>query len=208
MSAAAVRVAGAWVDSTNLTGAARIAGAWVPFGPGGATSKSLFTTEVPSSLDSADSPDNYTLGTYMVSSVPGTITHVRWPFPVTAQPGGVAPKANLFLTSTSAKAGGADASFSMPGTLSTPSPPTPAWNLCALNTPVHVTAGEGFCPAVWTPLRYVATPAFLTSDLVNAPLTALTSGGRFASGASGNVDFPTSGFNNGCYFVDVIFIPD
>lgn len=208
MSAAQVRLGGVWVDSI-MVGSVRIGGSWVPFGPpAGASPKSLFTTEVPASLDSADSPDNYTLGTYMFSSVPGTITHVRWPFPVTAQPGDVAPKANVFRTADSSKAGGADVLFPLPGTLSTLSPPTPAWNQVALSVPVHVDTNEVFCPAVWTPLRYVATSAFFTSNYTNAPLTALSAGGRFVSGASGNVDFPLSGFNNGCYFVDVVFIPD
>lgn len=163
---------------------------------------SLFTSQTPVSGDLADGTDSYSMGTYFQSSVAGTVTHIRWYFPASGQPGGVAPKANLFRNSDSLKLGGADAVFAYPG--------TPAgWNQVALSTPVSIAANTLYCAAIWTPLRYVSSGGGATPwPLTNGELSTPANAGRFASGASGNVEFPASSFNNGAYFVDVVFVPD
>lgn len=200
-----IRQAGAWVD-TNRRGKVNYQGSDVTFAPpSGGAPVTFFTDEVPVNLDAADS-SAYTLGTYMSSSVPGTVTHIRWPFPITAQPGGVAPKANIFRVSDGAKLGGADVSFAMPGTRSTSG--VPAWNVVALATPVHFAADEMFCAAVYTPLRYVVTGGFFGTTVTKGVLTAPAVAGRFVENSPNTVTFPTGSFGNGAYFPDVVFIPD
>jgi len=162
----------------------------------------LFTTEEPVSRDSADGTDSYSMGTYFTPAVDGTVSAIRWWFPQSGQPGGVAPKANLFRTSDSATLGGADAVFAYPGT-------PDGWNQVALSTPVAISAGVEYCAAIWTPNRYVNSNGGASPwPLTNGDLSTPSDAGRFASGASGNVDFPASSFNNGCYFVDVVFSAD
>lgn len=164
--------------------------------------QSLFTTQVPTIPDAADGSDNYSMGTYFRPAVNGTITHIRWYFPITPQPGGQAPKAGLFRFTDQVKLSGADVSFAVPGNLG-------GWNQVALSSPVPVVAEVVYAAAIWTPLRYVASsgassPWPLTNGQLSTPATA----GRFTSGASGNVDFPNANFNEGCYFVDVVFVPE
>jgi len=166
---------------------------------------SLFSSQVPAARDAADGTDSYSMGTYFTPAVDGTVTAIRWWFPQSGQPGGAAVKANLFRTSDSAKLGGADASFATPGTPDT-------WNQVSLSSPVAVVAGTQYCATIRTPLRYVASTAGSSPaspwPLTNGDLSTPTNAGRFTSGASGNVDFPSSSFNSGCYFVDVVFTPD
>lgn len=168
--------------------------------------QSLFTSQTPASPDLADGSAAYSMGTYFTSSVNGTVTHIRWYFPLSAQPSGVvggqAIKGNLFRNSDSLKLGGADAVFASPGTPG-------AWNQVALSTPVAITAGTLYCATIWTPRRYVASVGGASPwPVSNGNLAALTGAGRFTDGSSGNVEFPTSSFNNGCYFADVVFVAD
>jgi hypothetical protein len=166
--------------------------------------QTLFTTQEPAFKDNADGVDAYSMGTYFRSSVPGRITHIRWYFPLTAQPGGLAVKANLFRNSDSLKLGGADALFSVPGTPG-------AWNQVALTTPVDIVDGTDYCATIWTPLRYVATNGGAAPwPFSNGVLSALSSAGRFQSQhlSDSVVKFPSGSFNNGCYFVDVVFVPE
>jgi hypothetical protein len=164
--------------------------------------QSLFTSQTPAAPDNADGSDAYSMGTYFTPAVDGTVTHIRWFYPLTGQPGAVAPKANLFRTSDSAKLQVADSVM--------PSPGTPgAWNEIELDAPITVVGGTQYCATIWTPLRYVATSGGASPwPLTNGDLSAPASAGRFTSGASGNVDFPATVFNNGCYFVDVVFVGD
>jgi hypothetical protein len=162
---------------------------------------SLFTSQTPALGDAADGTDSYSMCTYFTPAVDGTITHIRWWFPASGQPGGVAPKANLFRTSDSSKIGGADVTFAYPGTPG-------GWNQIALAAPVSVVSGEQYAATIWTPLRYVASSGGSSPwPLTNGNLSTPSNAGRFTSGASGNVDFPTGSFNNGCYFVDAVFVP-
>lgn len=164
-------------------------------------SQSLFTSQTPVSNDQADGTDSYSMGTYFVPAVDGTITHIRWFFPLSAQPGGEAVKAALFENSGGTKIAG-DVSFATPGTPG-------AWNEVALSSPVAVTAGATYCAAIGTPLRYVASSGGASPwPLTNGDLTAPAVAGRFKSPYSGTVEFPVQNFNGGCYFVDVVFVPD
>lgn len=205
MTAVKVWSGGAWVESTT-TEKVWVSGAWVEFSPDPGDAISVFTTEVPVSLDALDPGEVYTLGTRMYSSVPGTVTHVRWPFPISSQPTADAVRANVFRVSDEAKVGGADASFAMPGTPS--SPGAPAWNVVALTTPAHFDALEVFCPAIWTPGRYVVTSGFLGTDYTVGPLTIPANGGRFNATATTDLLFPADSFGQACYFPDVRFVPD
>lgn len=161
---------------------------------------SLFTSQTPVNGNAADGSSSYSMGTYFTPAVNGVVSAIRWYFPTSAQPGGAAVKANLFRNSDQAKLGGADASFANPGTPG-------AWNQVALTTPVAVVAGTLYCAAIRTPNRYVNTTPFAW-PISNGDLSTSTLAGRFVDGASGNVDFPTTNFNSGCYFVDVVFTAD
>jgi uncharacterized protein DUF4082 len=192
------RVSGAWVDS-SLSGGARVAGSWVYFSPpsGGNPEETLFTTQTPTGNYEEEAT---ILGTYFTPAVSGTITKIRWWFPSTGHFGGILPKAALFRTSDSVKLSG-DVTFvsDLWGT----------WNEVPLTTPVSVQAGTQYCAAIWTSGRYSASPGGSSPwPFTNGNLSTAINAGRFTSGASGNVDFPSSNFNNGCYFVDVVFIAD
>lgn len=161
--------------------------------------QSLFTSQTPATPDAIDGTDTYSMGTYLTPAVDGTITAIRWFFPLSAQPGGAAVKANLFRNSDQAKLGGTDAVFASPGTPG-------AWNQVALTTPVPVSAGVTYCATIRTPGRYVASSGGASPfPLTNGDLSALSGAGRFAGNAGADVVFPTNNFSNGCYFVDVVF---
>lgn len=159
---------------------------------------SLFTSQVPASPD-VDNGNSISLGTYFVPAVDGFVTAIRWYFPASAQPGGAAVKGALFRTSDSAKIG-ADVSFASPGTPG-------AWNEVALASPVAVTQGVQYCASVRSPARYVATTGGASPwPLANGDLSAPSGAGRFEDDdGDGSVQFPTDSFNNGCYFVDLVF---
>jgi hypothetical protein len=163
--------------------------------------QTLFTTQEPTFKDNADGTDKYSMGSYIRPDINGTVTHIRWYFPLSSQPGGQAVKARLFNADTSSPIS-PEVTFNNPGTPG-------SWNQVALSTPVSVTANTLLCPTIWTPLRYVASSgAGSPWPLTNGHLTAPISAGRFTGGASGNVEFPSSTFNNGCYFVDIVFVPE
>lgn len=155
---------------------------------------SLFTTEVPASPDVSD-PSPLSLGSYITLADDQVITHIRWYFPASAQPGGQAVRAALFRTSDQAQLS-AVVDFASPGTPG-------AWNVVALDAPVTAPAGT-YCPVVWTPGRYVASTGGASPwPITNENLSAATGAGRFAQPSS-DPDFPTDSFGNGCYFVDLV----
>ena len=84
------------------------------------------------------------------------------------------------------------------------------WQQADLATPVPVTAGQTYVVSYHAPAgRYsVTADAFSAAGVDRAPLHALRSGvdgtnGVFRYGPSG---FPTSGYNNAWYGVDVVFV--
>jgi hypothetical protein len=195
------RVGGVWVNSTKR-GAVRFGGTTIPFGPAaGNTPVSLFTTQTPAGT--FEDGLAMSLGTIFAFSVPGTITHVRWYVPSNPPTGTV--YAAIFGMDETRLTALPDATF---GTLT-----GAAWNTVALATPLVIpTAGERVV-AIKTPNRYGAsttgTNPVSPFPLSNGPLSAALGAGRFTTfgAASSQVEFPSSGFNNGCYFIDVIFVP-
>lgn len=167
--------------------------------------QTLFTSQVPVSPDLSDNTV-YSLGTYFTPAVDGTVTHVRWWFPTTPQPGGVPIKGALFRTSDGVKISDpVDAVFASPGTLND-------WNEVALSPPVHITAGVTYCAAIRTPGRYPNSGGGATPwPITNGDLSTGAQAGRFTDmGSPGGADvvFPTTNFNDGAYFVDLVFEPD
>lgn len=157
---------------------------------------SLFTSQTPVSGD-VNNGGPITLGTYFTPAVDGTITHIRWYFPASAQAGGVAVIGALFRTSDQTKIG-ADVNFANPGTPS-------AWNQVALASPVAVTGGATYVTAVRVASRYVATTGGASPwPFSNGDLSAAGNAGKFKD-ATATPEYPETVFNAGCYFVDVVF---
>jgi hypothetical protein len=160
--------------------------------------QTLFTSQTPTS-GNVTNGNSISLGNYLTPAVDGFATHIGWYFPVNPQPGGEAVKAALFRTSDSAKLA-ADVVFASPG-----SPGT--WNWVELAAPIPMSAGVQYCPTVRSPSLYVAsTGGDSPWPLTNGDLSAPASAGRFEDDdGDGSVQFPSDSFNNGCYFVDVMF---
>ena len=197
MVAMRTRQAGAWVDS-DVEARARIAGAWVEYGPEDA-GLSLFTSQTPASPDSSDGSVLH-LSSYILFGVAGSITAIRWYCPATLPSGAV--KVAIFNPTTSTKlTPSTDEQFSslVAGT----------WNTKTLTTPIVVPSGQTRIVAIRTPDRYVSSSgASSPFPLTNGPLSVDTGGGRYStSDPDGSVQLPNSVFSNGCYFVDVVFVP-
>jgi len=192
---------GAWVDQETVA-RARIGGSWAEYGPdgGGGGEESLFTDQIPSGT--FEDGLSLSLGTRITFAVPGTISKVRWYAPATLPDSSVF--ANVFGLDELKKAG-ADVTFTglVPST----------WCEIPVASPVAVTAGQTFVPAIRTPSRYVASTGASTPPspfpITNGNLSTPTPAGYYSIfGGDGTVQWPDSNFNNGCYFVDVVFIPD
>lgn len=167
--------------------------------------QTLFTSQVPVNPDLSDNTV-YSLGTYFTPAVNGTVTHIRWWFPTTTQPGGVPVKAALFRNSDNVKISDpVDVEFPSPGTLND-------WNQVALSPPVAVVAGSTYCATIRTPGRYPNSGGGASPwPIVNGDLSTGLQAGRFldmGSPGASDVQFPTGNFNDGCYFVDLVFEPD
>jgi hypothetical protein len=198
MSILKARVSGAWAD-TDTVGAARLSGAWEPFGSDDEepVGESLFTSQVPT-VTNADNGNALHVGTYFTPAVDGTVTAIRWYPPTTAQSG---VKAALIRTSDSVKVG-ADVTFS--GSIA-----GPGWVQVALASPVAVAAGTQYAAVVRTPRYYAAVNGVQAPwPLTNGNLFAPSGAGRFNDDDNTDVQMVATAFNNGCYFPDVVFIPD
>lgn len=195
------RVGGVWVNSSKK-GAVRFGGATIPFGPPtGNTPVSLFTTQTPAGTFEDGLP--MSLGTVISFSVPGSITHVRWYVPSNPPSGTV--RAAVFSMDGVRQTALPDATF---GTLT-----GATWNTVALASPLVVPAASQYLIGIKTPNRYGASTNGTTPaspfPLTNGSISAASGAGRFTTtgSASLQVEFPTSSFNNGCYFIDVVFVP-
>lgn len=133
------------------------------------------------------------LGFRFSVAVAGTVTHARWRA-ADAVSGTV--KWALFRQSDS---------FQMTTEVIT-SYTVSAWNTVPLTTPVHIAAGVPYMAVYWTPNKYVATSAYFVSPQVVGDITSEAGAGRFDSAA--DISYANSSFNNGCYFVDLVFQPD
>ena len=176
--------------------------------------ESLFTSQTPVSGDNTDGgAAGITTATSMLFAVDGEITHVRF-YTTTTVTG--------TYTVGVWQVGGSDPSGS--GTLlaskTTTGPLTAGtWNTLALDTPVPVTASTVlYRVGLWnSDGRYVAStggssPWPLTNGNITAPAHGSDpvgfgsmSQGTFKDNAA--FGYPTTNFNNGCYFIDVVFEP-
>jgi N,N-dimethylformamidase beta subunit-like protein len=156
----------------------------------------LFLGETPTNLDLSDGVA-YSLATYVVPQVAGSITHILWYFPTTVQ--GTAVQGAVFNVATGALISGTAVTFPAPGTPG-------AWNEVALSTPVALSAGTEYAVTIWTSGRYVNTGAYAWPKVGTSLATNLNSG-RFAETVAPPPVRPTVGFNSGNYYVDLWFEP-
>lgn len=173
--------------------------------------ESLFVAGVDEPSGDFDEGQPTTFGTGLVFSVAGTVTHIRFRFPA----GPTLAYVGVLYQVTGASSGTelARATFS--------STPAGSWGTVALPAGgVAVSAGGGgsgtaYRAAVWSQAgRYTATGGYFvsagkTSGHITAwqDDTAPTGGSQLRNGTfEPNADsYPTSFFNGGCYFVDVVF---
>ncbi len=160
---------------------------------------SVFTVQVPADQNASDGAPGLTLATRIIIGVAGEVLGIRWRFPNTL-PSGTVTGLLYSYTGTNLLA---SEDFS--------SPVAGAWNttLFAASEPV-LAAAEVF-GAVWTPDRYVATGGFFNgTSVTNQDLTAPADdpndhNGQFHVGST--PAYPTSSFNGGAYFADIVFEP-
>jgi hypothetical protein len=164
--------------------------------------QSLLTSQTPASGNAANG-NSISLGMYFTPAVDGVVTHLRQYFQTGTQPAGEAWKGALFRAADGVKIAG-DVTYATPGTLG-------GWNQVALPVPVAVLAGVTYVVANRSPSLYVATTGgsspwpVTNGDLSSGPPATA---GRFEDNdGDGSVQFPTTLFNNGCYFADVVFEP-
>lgn len=159
----------------------------------------IFTSQLPASPNQTDG--TYTLGTVFTSNVDGQVVGIR------AYVGGVPSTSPLgLLYRFNSNTDGTLLASRAFGTL-TPN----AWNSILFTTPVDILAGDYFV-AAWGPTNnYSATANFFASSgVTNGHLTAPQAtgprlNGKFKTGAS--AVYPDQAFNDGCYFVDPLFLP-
>jgi hypothetical protein len=156
---------------------------------------SIFALGTPAIVDSGDT-NAVNLGVKFTADVAGSVTGIRF-YKSTANTG----------THVGAlwSAGGellGQATFS--GESSS------GWQTVTFATPVPITAGTTYVASYLAPNgHYSVTPAGLASAVDNPPLHAVGNGSS-ANGVylySGLAAFPTSSFNAGNYWVDVLFAP-
>lgn len=165
--------------------------------------ETLFTSQEPINHAAYDSTV-YSLGSYITAAVAGTVTHVRrWSPNVANQPTIPFVKGALFDYDTTAKISNAtDAAFT--------SGIQDWWDYVELDPPVHVSAGAHIAPAILTESYVNSTGAQSPWPVTSGDLSTSTEAGRFVDqdDADPTVNFPSSSFNSGCYFVDIVFVPD
>lgn len=159
--------------------------------------ESLFGNAIPSTADAADGTTNYVLGTRFTPAVAGVIPAGRWRFPNTIPSPTVPVQIGVYRVGDQALLG--SASFPLAATLG-------AWNEVNFPAPIPVSAGVQYAVAVWTPLRYVATPNY-PWPATSANLTAPAANGWLTANP-GALAFPvTQSGNAATYFADVVFTP-
>jgi len=157
------------------------------------STQNIFGSEIPS-VDNASDGTAYSLGTRFKPQVNGTITGIRWYFPLSVD--AVVPvKAGLYYMPTSYLMDQTEFSLSA----------APGWNSVDFDTPLVVTAGELYQAAIWTPHHYVATNNY-SWPKTSGDLITETPGGFFTAGE--DFAIPNNSFSNGNYFVDVLFTPE
>ena len=165
--------------------------------PASACPCSIFaSTAVPGTVDSADR-NAVELGVRVRTEVAGRITGIRF-YKSAANTG--THTGSLWTNAGVQVATGTFAAESASG-----------WQTLVFSTPVTVTAGTVYVASYHAPAGgYSVDGAFFANaGVTNGPLTALRDGiaagnGLYQYGASG---FPSSSFNAGNYWVDVVFEP-
>lgn len=159
--------------------------------------ESIFTVQTPANPDEDDGTE-LSLGTRFVSDADGTITHIRWFFPVTPIVGTV--NGRLYVWNS-------DTSGTLLGNADFVAPVAGAWNTAALVPPVPITASTAYVAAVHTPTPYVSTGALFAGPVSNGShLTATADGPGTANGKFVDADaYPSLSFGSNGYFVDVVF---
>jgi hypothetical protein len=165
--------------------------------PEPAVLQSIFTDQLPQLINQQDT--TYTLGTLFKSDADGLVHGIR------AYVGDVpttSPQGLLYEWISNSQGTLKDSKVFdnlVPN----------SWNEVLFDEPLSILA-ETVYVAAWGPTnRYCATPAFFVSnDLVNGHLSALRNltsrlNGKFK--ASGSATYPDESYNDGCYFVDVLF---
>lgn len=167
--------------------------------------ETLFSGQEPVAHDNSDAT-TYSLTTYITAAVAGTVTHIRRWAAVTAENHGENPVGALFDWNTGDKISSlvADAEFT--------SGVRDWWDYVALDPPVHVSAGAQIAPHIRVERYAASTGGSAPWPVTNGDLSTSTGAGRFHDmGPSGYTEaaiFAADAFNNGCYFVDVVFVPD
>jgi hypothetical protein len=159
--------------------------------------ESLFTSQTPA-VTNADNGSVLHVGMYFTPAVDGTITKARWYPPTTSQSD---VKAALYRTIDSVKVG-ADVTFA--GSVA-----GPGWVEVSFAAPVTVAQGVQYAIVVRTPRYYTATTGASSPwPLTNGNLSTPSTAGRFNDDDNADVQMVATAFNNGNYFVDVVFVAD
>jgi hypothetical protein len=150
---------------------------------------SIWQDATPNASDSND-PNAQTSGLKFQASSSGFITGVRFykePDDTGAHIGSLWTSTGTLLTS---------------GTFTNET--ASGWQELDFANPVAITAGTTYTASYFSSTGHPAsTSGGLESAVTNGPLTALASGGVYAYGASNT--FPTNVYNNGNYWVDVVY---
>jgi hypothetical protein len=159
--------------------------------PAPASGQTLFTTQVPAATDTADGV-SYELGMKFRTARAGQIVALRhWKSPSeTGTHVGRIWSANGALLS----------SVTFLGETAS------GWQTQNLSTPLHLLANTTYVVSVNIVSRYPFTGNGLAASIVNGDLSSVADGNNGVYGTSGS--FPSSSFQNGNYFRDIVFVAD
>lgn len=166
---------------------------------------SIFTSQTPNNANANGAP-GLTLATLFTSSVNGTVSKIRWFWPLTTPSGTIVALYQRTDDSTGTLLG--------TGTI-WDSTNTGDWNTCPLTVPVSITAGTKYYAAVFTADFFVSSLNIFTGGpIVNGVLTAPQNdditpqrNGRF-NATTPALSYPDNSVTGNCYFVDIIFTAD
>src|SRR5262249_7071029 len=152
----------------------------------------LFTTQTPASVNLSDGPNtNYELGMAFTSGVGGNVSAIRF-WKATSETG--AHTGNLW-----------SATGQLLASVTFSNETASGWQQQALPAALHISANTTYVVSVNTGATfYVDTPGGLANQIVNLDLSSVV-GNNGVFGPPGQ--FPTSTFNHGNYFRDIVFAP-
>ena len=159
--------------------------------PTQASGQTIFTTQVPAATDTADGV-TYELGMKFRTARAGQIVALRhWKSPseTGTHIGRIWSANGALLTSVTFL--GETAS---------------GWQTQNLSTPLHILANTTYVVSVNVVSHYPFTASGLAASIVNGDLSSVADGSNGVYGTSGS--FPSSSFQNGNYFRDIVFAAD